>query len=254
LTHTVDASAYAGKVGNGPKCRLDLLVVLEQEGDSYMAIRWVVFDIGGVLEIIPGGGDPTTRFPELLARWETRLGSPSGELGRQIREMDRRLSSAGKDGAIGTCTEAEWREELRLATGWDQLQIDAFMPDFWDVYCGNLNTELATFLGGLRPRYQTALLSNSFVGSRREEEARHHFSEITDCIIYSHEVGAAKPEQRIYAITCESLGSRPEEIVFLDDVERNVAAAAAYGLRAIRFRNNAQAIGDIQACLLAHSA
>ncbi|HLZ22829.1 MAG TPA: HAD family phosphatase [Ktedonobacterales bacterium] len=214
-----------------------------------MAIRVVLFDIGGILEIIPGGGDPTVRFPEMLARWETRLGMPPGELAGQIREMDRRLVSAGKDGAIGTCSEAEWREELRLATGWDQSQVDTFMRDFWDVYCGNPNPELAAYLGSLRPRYRTALLSNSFVGARREEEARFHFSEITDCIIYSHEVGVEKPDPRIYAIACERLGVRPEEIVFLDDVEKNVAAAATYGLHAILFRDNAQAIADIQACL-----
>lgn len=217
-----------------------------------MAIRWVVFDIGGILEIIPEGGDPTSRYPEMYARWETQLGMEPGELSKQIIEMDRRLTSEGKDGAIGTCSEAEWLEQLRLTTGWDQPQIDAFMRDFWDIYCGNPNPELASFLNDLRPRYKTALLSNSFVGARREEEARFHFSEIADCIIYSHEVGAAKPDQRIYAITCERLGVRPEEIVFLDNVERFVAAAAAYGFHVILFRDNAQAIADIEACLLAH--
>ncbi|GAC1460924.1 MAG: hypothetical protein PVSMB4_19740 [Ktedonobacterales bacterium] len=218
-----------------------------------MAIRWVVFDIGGILEIIPGGGDPTIQFPQMLARWETRLDMSPGELGRQIRAMDERLTRAGKDGGIGTCSEAEWREELRLTTAWDQSHVDAFMRDFWDVYCGNPNAELATFLNSLRPRYKTALLSNSFVGARREEEARYHFSQVADVIIYSHEVGVAKPDQRIYAVTCERLGVRPDEIVFLDDVEQNVAAAAAFGLHAILFHDNAQAIADIQACLQAHS-
>jgi putative hydrolase of the HAD superfamily len=127
------------------------------------------------------------------------------------------------------------------------------MRDFWDVYCGNPNPELATYLGGLRPRYQTALLSNSFDGARREEEARFHFSEIADLIIYSHEAGVAKPDKRIYALTCERLGRRPEEIVFLDDAERHVAAAAAYGIHAILFRDNAQAIADIQDRLLTHA-
>ena len=245
---------YAGYAGRRLALRLEPLVALLNEGNSRVAIRWVVFDIGGILEIIPGGGDPTIRFPEMTARWEMRLGMPPGKLGRQIREMDGRLISAGKDGAIGTCSEAEWIEELRRTTGWDQPQVDAFMRDFWDVSCGNPNPELAAYLGGLRPRYKTALLSNSFVGARREEEARYRFSEMTDCIIYSHEVGVEKPDQRIYAAACERLGARPEEIVFLDDVEKNVAAAAAYGFHAILFRDNAQAIADIQACLLAHAA
>jgi putative hydrolase of the HAD superfamily len=228
-------------------------LALLNERNTDVAIRAVVFDIGGILEVVPGGGDPTIRFPEMLARWETRLGMPAGELDRQISEMDGRLIRAGKDAEIGTCSEAEWRAELQLVTGWDPPQVEAFTRDFWDVYCGHPNPELAAYLSGLRPRYQTALLSNSFDGARREEEERYHFSEIADLIIYSHEVGVAKPDQRIYALTCERLGSRPEEIVFLDDVERNVGAAAAYGIHAIVFRDNTQAIADIQARLQAHS-
>lgn len=216
-----------------------------------MAIRAVVFDIGGVLEIIPEGGDPTIRFPQLIARWEERLGMAPGELRAHLRAVSDRLDAAGKDREIGTCSEAEWLDELRRETGWDQSRIDALMRDHWDVFCGNPNAELAAYLGSLRPRYKTALLSNSTDGARREEEARYHYSQLVDMILYSQEIGVAKPDQRSYAIACERLGAQPGEVVFLDDVERNVAAATAYGLHAIRFHDNAQAIADIQACLRA---
>ncbi|HKV83589.1 MAG TPA: HAD family phosphatase [Ktedonobacterales bacterium] len=210
-----------------------------------MTIRAVVFDIGGILEVIPEGGDPTRRFPALIARWEQRLGMPPGELASQINAMSARLLAAGKDGGLGTCSEAEWCDALRLATAWDQRQVDAFMRDFWDVYCGDLNTELAAYLAGLRPRYRTALLSNSFVGARREEEERFHFSAIADPIIYSHEEGIEKPDPRIYALTCERLACKPDEIVFLDDAEANVTAAREFGIHAILFRDNAQAMAAI---------
>lgn len=218
-----------------------------------MSIRAVVFDIGGILEVIPSGGDPTRQFPEMIARWETRLGMRPGELGERISAMSARLLSAGKDGGVGTCTEAEWCDELRAATGWERPRIDAFMRDFWEVYCGNLNSELAAYLAGLRPRYRTALLSNSFVGARREEEARFHFSAIAEVIIYSHEEGVAKPDPRIYALTCERLNCAPDEIVFLDDAEANVAAAGEAGIHALLFSDNAQAIAGIEALLHAHA-
>lgn len=214
-----------------------------------MPIRAVVFDIGGILEVIPGGGDPTIRYPQMMAAWEKRLGMPEGELGAKVKAMDVALSSAGKDGGVGTCAEEEWLAELQRVTGWDQATMDAFMTDFWDIYCGTPNPPLAAYLAGLRPRYQTALLSNSFVGARREEEKRLRLSEITDLIVYSHEVGCSKPDPRIYAITCEQVGCQPEEIVFLDDAERNVAAAREYGIHAILFHDNEQAIADIEACL-----
>jgi putative hydrolase of the HAD superfamily len=125
------------------------------------------------------------------------------------------------------------------------------MRDFWDVYCGVLNREIAEYFEGLRPRFRTALLSNSFVGARREEQARFHFAEMTDLIVYSHEEGVAKPDPRIFARTYERLGVRPEETVFLDDAPPNVAAAEACGLHAILFRDTAQAIADVAACLRA---
>jgi beta-phosphoglucomutase-like phosphatase (HAD superfamily) len=42
---------------------------------------------------------------------------------------------------------------------------------------------------------------------------------------------------------------QPDEIAFLDDAQPHVAAAAAYGMYAILFRDTAQAIADVQTCL-----
>lgn len=218
-----------------------------------MTVRAIVFDIGGILEIIPGGGDPTVAFPEMVAMWETRLHMRPGELTARLRDMDERLKSVGKDGEIGTCSEEEWQEELRLVTGMDQAQLDAFMRNFWDVYLGKPNVELTTYFSSLRPRYQTALLSNSFSGARSREQERYHFAEMTDLIIYSHEVGIAKPDQRIFALTCERLSVQPAEMIFLDDAAPNIAAAHDFGIHAVLFQETAQAIADIQAMLHAHS-
>jgi epoxide hydrolase-like predicted phosphatase len=219
-----------------------------------MSIRAVVFDIGGILEIVPEGGDPTRRFPDMFARWGVRLGLPPGEMDARLTQMDERLSATGKDGTIGTCTEEEWLAELRLATGMDEAQMASFMRDFWDVYCGGPNTELIAYFKGLRPRYQTALLSNSFVGARREEEARFGFAAMTDLIVYSHEEGMNKPDRRIYERAWQRLGVQPEETIFLDDVEQNVLAARDCGVHATLFQDNAQTIAEIEACLGDQSA
>jgi epoxide hydrolase-like predicted phosphatase len=215
-----------------------------------MCIRAVVFDIGGVLEIT-SGAEPSAGFPKMVAAWEARLGMELGVLSARIRVLNERLERVGKDGALGTCTEAEWREGLRLATGMDQAQTDAFIEDFWDVYLGELNGELAAYFSGLRPRYRTALLSNSFVGARERERDRYHFEEMTDLIIYSHEEGMAKPDPRIFELTCARLGVLPREVVFLDDVEPSVTAARALGIHALLFRDTDRAIADVNACLRA---
>lgn len=219
-----------------------------------MTIRAVVFDIGGILEIVPEGGDPTRRFPDMIVRWEEQLDLALGELDRRITTMDERLSTAGKDGSIGTCTEEEWLAELGPATGMDATQVDSFMRDFWDVYCGAANAELIAYFTGLRPRYRTALLSNSFVGARREEEARFGFAAMADVIVYSHEEGMSKPDPRIYERTWQRLGVQPHEMIFLDDAEPNILAARECGIHAILFHDNAQAMAEIEACLRDQSA
>ncbi len=199
-----------------------------------MAIRAVVFDIGGVLEITPDQG--------VRARWEARLGLVQGGI-------DGRVGDVWRDGSLGRHSEAEVRQSLGALLGMDQAQVDAFMCDLWDEYLGTLNAELAAYVAGLRQRYRTALLSNSFVGAREREQERYGFAALADLIVYSHEVGVAKPEPRIYELTWERLGIQPAEMIFVDDVAPNVDAARALGIRGVLFRDTAQAIAEIDAYL-----
>ena len=59
----------------------------------------------------------------------------------------------------------------------------------------------------------------------------------------------AKPDPRIYQLTCDRLGVRPAEMIFLDDVAEFVEAALAAGINAVLFQDNEQAIADITARL-----
>jgi putative hydrolase of the HAD superfamily len=201
-----------------------------------------MFDIGGVLEVIPEGGDPATRFPALDAEWDARLGLSPGHLTHSFKAV-------AADGAYGRCTYDEWRARFQASTGMSQANFDAYMAAFWDIYMGNPNEELIASFRALRPRYRTAILSNSFVGAREHEEERYGFTSMVELAIYSHEEGIHKPDPRIFAIAIERLGIPPAEIVFLDDLPVNVDAARACGLQAILFTNTAQAIADIKALL-----
>jgi epoxide hydrolase-like predicted phosphatase len=201
-----------------------------------MVIRAVVFDIGGVLEITPDLG--TGR------RWEARLGLPAGDLGQ-------RMDDVWAGGGLGTITLDDVHLALRDRLGLDEQQLTAFMADVWREYLGRANTELIGYTRGLRPRYRTGILSNSFVGAREREQAAYGFEDLVDDIVYSHEAGMAKPDPRIYALACERLGARPGETVFLDDTEPCVAGARDAGIHAVHYRDNAQAIAEIERLLAA---
>ncbi len=204
-----------------------------------MTLRAVVFDIGGVLEIAPPIG--------VTEKWEALLHLAAGEL-------NQRLENVWRGGSVGHISEQEVHRRIGEIMAMEAAQVDAFMDDIWTEYLGTLNTQLTDYVRSLRPRYQTAILSNSFVGARRKEQERYQFEQLVDLLIYSHEEGIAKPTPRIFELTCERLGVQPAEMVFVDDVEVNIAAAQVLGIHAIRFRDTAQTIADLQACLQANGS
>ena len=204
-----------------------------------MAIRAVVFDIGGVLEVPPD--------LHVNDNWERLLQLKSGQL-------EEKLSSVWAGGGLGALSEEEVYRSISNITGMSEAQAGAFMHDIWEEYLGTLNVELTEYFRGLCPKYRTALLSNSFVGARRREQEQYHFEEVCDIIIYSHEEGLGKPDRRIFELTCGRLCVRPEETIFLDDFEPHVASARALGIHGIHFGENARAIADIEACLKAQGS
>jgi epoxide hydrolase-like predicted phosphatase len=201
-----------------------------------MAIQTVLFDIGGVLEITP-----KTAWE---ARWEARLGLEPGEL-------NQRLMQVWREGSSGQMSEQDVERNVSEILGLDDAQLAAFLSDLWDEYLGELNVELAEYFAGLRPRYQTAILSNSFAGARRKEQERYGFEDLCDLIIYSHEEGIKKPDRAIFALACERLGVHPSEVVFLDDVPASIEAACEFGMHGVLFTETGQAIDDIEARLRA---
>ncbi|HEX3647449.1 MAG TPA: HAD-IA family hydrolase [Pseudonocardiaceae bacterium] len=193
-----------------------------------------MFDIGGVLEIVPD--------MDFDRQWETRLGLPDGEI-------NRRLADVWHGGSIGTITEQAVHQAIQDRLGMSAELAGALLADMWEQYLGVGNDELIAFARGLRPRRRTGILSNSFVGAREREQDRYGFADLVDDVVYSHETGMSKPDPRIYRLTGTRLGVRPDEMVFVDDAEPNVAAAVAAGSTAVHFRDNAQAIAEIEAAL-----
>jgi 2-haloacid dehalogenase len=64
---------------------------------------------------------------------------------------------------------------------------------------------------------------------------RYDFLNEFDTAIISGQVGAAKPDPRIYEILFKRVGKKPEELLFIDDVAANVKAARALGMETIHF-------------------
>lgn len=199
-----------------------------------MAIKAIVFDIGGVLELMPDLG--------VDAHWEKKLNLKANELYERLHEV-------WKDGTLGIISLQQVHEEIGRIMEWDEAQVNAYMADIWKEYLGTLNVELADYFRKLRPRFKTAIISNSFAGAREKEAEHYQFDTICDFIIYSHEVGLRKPDPQIFTLACERLGLQPQEVIFVDDHADVYASAVDMGMHCFEFKDNAQIIAEIEACI-----
>jgi epoxide hydrolase-like predicted phosphatase len=186
-----------------------------------MAIKAVIFDLGGVLV--------RTEFPEVRHQLELQLGLQPGTMDRAI--WGSKEWELAQTGALSY--EEYWKRvgaTLGLATPQD-------IRDFRRQYFSGdrVDPELVSLIEALRPRYKIGLLSNApyRLGTWLENDwgIKHLF----DAIVYSAQVGMVKPDERMFRLILDQLAVQPSEALLIDDYPRNVEAALALGLEAIRF-------------------
>jgi putative hydrolase of the HAD superfamily len=90
-------------------------------------------------------------------------------------------------------------------------------------------------------------LSNMHFASIEYLEQMHRFFEVFSGKVISCRLNLCKPEAAIYEHALKTYNLRPQETVFIDDVEKNVAAAAKLGIRTIQFSNAAQCERELRA-------
>ncbi|MFN7055361.1 HAD-IA family hydrolase [Hyphomonas sp.] len=125
---------------------------------------------------------------------------------------------------------------------------------------------LALLSGSLRPRVVNALkvckqhgkvgciTNNAPIGkgaSMTEDDDRA--SELAgvfalfDHLIESSKIGIRKPDPRIYALMCETLGVDPAACVYLDDLGINLKPARDMGMATIKVTGEEQLLADLEA-------
>jgi epoxide hydrolase-like predicted phosphatase len=88
----------------------------------------------------------------------------------------------------------------------------------------------------LGKKFKLYLLSNSCEWSE-ESYKFHGVNSLFEKEFFSHKVGLAKPDIKIYELAIKDIGLKPEEIIFIDDKLDNVTAANNAGLNGILFEN-----------------
>lgn len=200
-----------------------------------MAVKTIIFDIGGVLV----GYD-----------WDAYM--------MQMFKDDRKLVDRIKNALFG---HGVWNELDRGVWPKEKL-IEAFCS-----YDPEISNEIVYFFenaGGaleiypftiewleeLKGRgYQILFLSNWSSHVREANQECLKFLPLMDGGVFSYEVKLIKPDHAIYEKIIEQYELNPSEAVFLDDSIGNVIAARECGLYGVHVKTHDQAVAELEEIL-----
>jgi putative hydrolase of the HAD superfamily len=193
-------------------------------------IQAIIFDWGGVLIDDPRPG---------LMRYCANAFSVPVEVYTQVH--DKFLEEFQK-GLVSEQT--FWRRVCKELNRPEPKQNSLWGDAFCSAY--SPRAEVFALASALRNKgYKTALLSNA------ELPAMEFFHQLRydmfDVLVFSCAEGAQKPERKIYEVTVEELGSRPEQAVLIDDKPLFIKGAQQAGLNGIIFANLEQVRSDLAA-------
>jgi putative hydrolase of the HAD superfamily len=183
-------------------------------------IRTIIFDLGGVI------------VPFDFGRAWRRLQELTGLEPDQIRS---RLTASGLPARfeIGGIEPRAFHVELAALLGF-RMEYAAFC-ELWSSIFLPETLVPESMVEELKRRHKLLLLSNTnaihFDMIRDNYPLLRHF----DRYVLSYEVGALKPDPRIYQAAIRHAGCEPGECFFTDDVPSYVEGARQEGIDAVQF-------------------
>lgn len=194
---------------------------------------WFVFDLGNVLIRLG--------YETVLETIEKRSDVGRDEL---IELMD--AGGGYRDLERGLVTFQEFHGFLRDRIGYlDDLRT--FRTLWGDFFIGMVEG-MDEVLRRARERYRIAFLSNS--NEVHAEVIPKQFAPLfarDDVFVFSHRVRCAKPDPDIFHHALETLGARPAEVLYVDDLAENVATARNLGIESYHFRDAVTLIRELEA-------
>ena len=137
-------------------------------------------------------------------------------------------------------------EFVEIMLDWCENKIDSetFMKIYADLFTEN--TQITALLPKLKKKYQLVLLSNTNFIHQKYGWEKFDFLKHFNKFILSHEVGAIKPEEKIYKAVEKYTNQLPENHLFIDDIKDYVNGAKNLGWNGIQFVTNEKLLLDLK--------
>jgi putative hydrolase of the HAD superfamily len=197
-----------------------------------MDLQAVIFDYGEVLsgppdpeahgQLLAISGLPEEPFEK--AYWAHRLDYDADILNGQ---------SYWQTVARDTAVEFTPRQIVQL------LEVDARM---WM----NLNPAMIAWIPRIKAAgFRLGILSNMGHGVLQFMRPQFSWLDQFDQLTWSCDLGVVKPDPAIYLHTIKKLKVKPEQALFIDNLQKNIVGAEEVGLRAALFENVEQLQRDL---------
>jgi putative hydrolase of the HAD superfamily len=192
----------------------------------------LVFDLGGVVV----RWDPDAIIASVFSDPATRVNVKAGVFDHSDwLELDR--GTLGRDDAI-----ARAAKRTGISAGEMKRLLHA-VPASLVVF-----PETVELLYRLKRKdYPLYCLSNMHFASIEYLEKTHTFWDVFDGRVISCRLQLCKPESGIYEHLLQTYGLEAQDTLFIDDVQKNLDAAAKLGFRTLRFENAAQCERELRA-------
>lgn len=181
-------------------------------------IKAIIFDYGGVFTF-------RSNFRDYCEENKERLGIDPAELHKVIRENWMKSRVNDMDSMLF------WKNIAEHA----KIDSDKLRKELLDFF--GFNYDLLEFVKKLKDKYKLGMLSNQIEDWLEEVIENHHFNDIFEVIVTSYGSKKAKPDIEIFKEIVEKMSVKPEECVYIDDMEKNVAPAEKLGMKMLLFKD-----------------
>ena len=185
----------------------------------------IIFDLGGVILNLDTNLS-VKAFAELSDLEEKEIYS---------RFLEEEWSYAFEKGEIDA---PMFRNEVRKSLKVNLL--DEQIDKAWNAMLVDLPISSLQLVASLKHKYQLYVLSNTnaihlevfnkMVAANTNGSSIMNFF---DKVYYSCEVGMRKPDEEIFTYVIEANNLKPQETLFIDDMENNIIGAQSVGLRTV---------------------
>jgi glucose-1-phosphatase len=192
--------------------------------------KLILFDIGGVIIDLDFHDARSTLESEYLMDPKTFLElTRSGFNGEVLSVTEKAMI-----GAIGT------QEYLMAFQNGCKRPVPLEMVQrLRESMLGPERPEMLDLLDQLREQVAIAAFTNTMAlhWDVLTDPTRYRFPQLFQTIFASHLLGDAKPRIESFEKVLNALSVSPEEVIFIDDTERNVLGASQLGISGIVFRS-----------------